>query len=83
MRLSLQHIDITGDPTVDELVYLPVRLTYSDDPDLDAATEFLQIQIKSPAAYGRVLAEVELDALHLVRELIDSRMSALKMLKGR
>lgn len=82
MSFDLRKIEISGDPATADMVDLPVRLTYADAADLDDATQWLQVQLKSPAAYGRVLAEVEKDALTLLKRLIDRRIGELQSLQG-
>ncbi|ODT22238.1 MAG: hypothetical protein ABS35_15420 [Kaistia sp. SCN 65-12] len=81
MTFKLLNINVIGDPTTDDSVYLPVRITYSDNPDIEAATQYLEFQIESPAAYGRRLAEVERDALTVIRKFIGDRLIELNNLK--
>ena len=83
MPMTLQNIEITGAPTSSDLATLPVRLTYADNPDLDAAGEFLQFEINSPAGYGRSMGEVEIYALTLISNFIRLRIEELNTLKGR
>ena len=83
MKLQIQRIEIEGDPTSSDMVDLPVRLTYADAANLDAATEWLQVRMKSPAAYGRALAEVERDVLSQLKAAIVERIEQLRSLEGR
>ncbi|WP_417680820.1 hypothetical protein [Roseibium sp.] len=81
MAFELREIKIIGNPEKDEMIELPVLLTYADKENLDEASEWLQVQLKAPAAYGRVLAEVERDALTLLRRLITDRIQILESLE--
>ena len=80
MALELRKIEVDGNPAVQE-IELPVRLTYADAEDLDAATEWLQVQVTAQSGYANVLAEVELDALRRLRKIIGDRIQHLSSLR--
>lgn len=87
MAWTLRSIDVAGDPTgdanTDEPLYLPVRLTYADAESVDAAAEWLQVRIQSPASFGNVLAEVERYALEQLQGRIRERIAYLTSLRQR
>lgn len=82
MNLVVRKIEVLGDPMGGESAISPVRLTYADCDNLNDAAEWCQVQLKSSATYGNVLAEVELNVLTQLRILIDKRIQKLHSLEG-
>ncbi|KJS09281.1 MAG: hypothetical protein VR78_16320 [Hoeflea sp. BRH_c9] len=82
MAITLRNIDVSGDPSSSDIAELMVQLTYADADDLNDAKEWLQVQLKSPAGYGHVLAEVERYALETLQKTISERIRFLQSLEN-
>ena len=83
MIIELRNIEIKGNPTSEKAEQSVVCLSYADHADEGEAKEWLRVQVISNADCGRVLAEVELDALRKLQKTINERIDQLRSLEGR